>query len=379
MHPTAAVCGTPTAERGRADRELEGMDRGRYAGPVGWLDARGDGEFGLALRCAELTGAAGARLFAGCGIVAGSDPAAELAETQAKFAAVRGPGILSFVTSVAPGSRDPRESSTRALAAALHTGDFGVIEACTEDLLAPDVCWIGTRGGACHSRDEVLTVLRTQLDEGLVLELVELLPLGDQVLLQIGLRPRGGTATAGMPWRVVLTLDANGLIVHMRDYSDAAVARGDMQLRAAGPEALEGRQPAGGVAALVPFVHVSDVDVSASFYALLGFEAGASHRHGDELQWVSLSNGSANIMLALADAPVIAAEQAVLFYLYSPDLYALRDQLVAHGILVGEIGDGSPGPRQEMRLTDPDGYCLTVAQIDVAGRRRREVRRTTPW
>ena len=67
--------------------ELEGMDRGRYAGPVGWLDARGDGEFGLALRCAELAGDGGARLFAGCGIVAGSDPAAELAETQAKFAA----------------------------------------------------------------------------------------------------------------------------------------------------------------------------------------------------------------------------------------------------------------------------------------------------
>ena len=60
---------------------------GRYAGPVGWLDARGDGEFGLALRCAELVGEDSARLFAGCGIVAGSDPAAELAETQSKFAA----------------------------------------------------------------------------------------------------------------------------------------------------------------------------------------------------------------------------------------------------------------------------------------------------
>ena len=63
------------------------MDRGRYAGPVGWLDARGNGEFGLALRCAELTGTTAARLFAGCGIVAGSDPVAELAETQSKFAA----------------------------------------------------------------------------------------------------------------------------------------------------------------------------------------------------------------------------------------------------------------------------------------------------
>ena len=92
VHPTAAVCGTPTARAAQVIAELEGMDRGRYAGPVGWLDGRGDGEFGLALRCAELTGAEGgrqARLFAGCGIVAGSDPAAELAETQSKFAAVQ--------------------------------------------------------------------------------------------------------------------------------------------------------------------------------------------------------------------------------------------------------------------------------------------------
>jgi menaquinone-specific isochorismate synthase len=90
VHPTAAVCGTPTRQSARVIAELEGMDRGRYAGPVGWLDARGDGEFGLALRCAQLTGADDgrqARLFAGCGIVSGSDPIAELAETQAKLAA----------------------------------------------------------------------------------------------------------------------------------------------------------------------------------------------------------------------------------------------------------------------------------------------------
>ncbi len=87
VHPTAAVCGTPRARAAAVIDEFESMPRGRYAGPVGWLDARGDGEFGLALRCAELTGPASARLFAGCGIVRGSDPAAELAETQAKFAA----------------------------------------------------------------------------------------------------------------------------------------------------------------------------------------------------------------------------------------------------------------------------------------------------
>jgi len=69
-------------------RELEGMDRGRYAGPVGWVDGRGDGAFGIALRCAEVD-ADRVRMFAGCGLVAGSDPGAELAESQTKLLAMR--------------------------------------------------------------------------------------------------------------------------------------------------------------------------------------------------------------------------------------------------------------------------------------------------
>jgi menaquinone-specific isochorismate synthase len=84
LHPTAAVCGTPTETAMELIRELEGMDRGRYAGPVGWVDTHGNGEWGIALRCAEVAGHR-ARLFAGGGIVAGSDPADELAEAQAKF------------------------------------------------------------------------------------------------------------------------------------------------------------------------------------------------------------------------------------------------------------------------------------------------------
>jgi menaquinone-specific isochorismate synthase len=88
LHPTGAVCGTPAEAAMELIRDLEGMDRGRYAGPVGWIDARGNGEWGIALRCAEVDGRR-ARLFAGCGIVAGSDPAAELAETQVKFAPMR--------------------------------------------------------------------------------------------------------------------------------------------------------------------------------------------------------------------------------------------------------------------------------------------------
>jgi menaquinone-specific isochorismate synthase len=88
LHPTPAVGGTPTDGALDLIRELEHMDRGRYAGPVGWIDARGDGEWGIALRCAQVEGAR-ARLYAGGGIVAGSDPAAELAETQTKFRAMR--------------------------------------------------------------------------------------------------------------------------------------------------------------------------------------------------------------------------------------------------------------------------------------------------
>ncbi|HEY0936929.1 MAG TPA: isochorismate synthase [Trebonia sp.] len=88
VHPTAAVGGTPTAEAVEAIRELESMDRERYAGPVGWIDADGNGEWGIALRCAQLDGSR-ARLFAGCGIVAGSDPEAELAETESKFRPMR--------------------------------------------------------------------------------------------------------------------------------------------------------------------------------------------------------------------------------------------------------------------------------------------------
>lgn len=88
VHPTAAVGGTPRAAAVAMIAELEGMDRGRYAGPVGWVDGNGDGELGIALRCAQLDGPV-ARLFAGCGVVADSDPDVEVREAAAKMVAVR--------------------------------------------------------------------------------------------------------------------------------------------------------------------------------------------------------------------------------------------------------------------------------------------------
>ncbi|MGH3509036.1 MAG: isochorismate synthase [Nocardioidaceae bacterium] len=88
LHPSAAVGGTPAETAKALIAEIEGMDRHRYAGPVGWMDATGDGEWGIALRSAEIDGNR-VRLFAGCGIVADSDPEDELAEAQAKFVPVR--------------------------------------------------------------------------------------------------------------------------------------------------------------------------------------------------------------------------------------------------------------------------------------------------
>jgi menaquinone-specific isochorismate synthase len=88
LHPSAAVCGTPRNIAFDLIDEIEGMNRGRYAGPVGWIDARGDGELGIALRSGQITDNS-IRIFAGCGIVAGSNPEVELAESNAKFAAMR--------------------------------------------------------------------------------------------------------------------------------------------------------------------------------------------------------------------------------------------------------------------------------------------------
>jgi len=87
LHPTPAVGGEPWPAPASAIADLEGMDRGWYAGPVGWMDATEDGEFCVALRSALLRNRE-AHLFAGVGVVAGSDPAAELAETEVKLGAL---------------------------------------------------------------------------------------------------------------------------------------------------------------------------------------------------------------------------------------------------------------------------------------------------
>ena len=117
------------------------------------------------------------------------------------------------------------------------------------------------------------------------------------------------------------------------------------------------------VSGLIPFVHVRDVGRSIAFYYHLGFIVTSIYKYRGSPAWAELQSEDALLMVTTGE-PVDQVDQGILFYLYSADLAALREQLLAAGIDVGEIVDGTPGPREELRLTDPDGYVLMVAQID---------------
>lgn len=81
--------------------------------------------------------------------------------------------------------------------------------------------------------------------------------------------------------------------------------------------------------------------------------------------WAALQSDGAELMVTRDGDPIDPAGQGILFYLYSPDLAALRNQLIANSVEAEEIEDGTPGPREEMTVIDPDGYVLRVAQIEM--------------
>lgn len=122
--------------------------------------------------------------------------------------------------------------------------------------------------------------------------------------------------------------------------------------------------PAHRVSGLIPFVHVEDVARSIAFYHHLGLTLASVYKYRGTPIWAELESEGALLMVSTDGDPIDPAGQGVLFYLYSSDLAALREQLIAAAIDVGKIEDGTPGPRQEMRLFDPDGYELVVAQIE---------------
>lgn len=260
--------------------------------------------------------------------------------------------------------QDQRTATAEALPTALAAGDLETLER----LLAPDVHWHGSAGGACHGRDEVLGVLRAQRDHGVVARPTDHLLVGDRLLLDVDLSS-GQPVVGGVgetSWLVVAALDDDGRIAHLQDYTDAATARDDLALRArsAAAGASGASPPAGAVTGLAPLLHVTDVDRSAAFYGLLGFEVHATHRHDDRLDWARLQSPGAALMLAAGEEAVDAHDSALLLWLHSPDLAGLRADLVAAGVLAAEILDGTPGPRRQMRVIDPDGYCLMISQTE---------------
>jgi len=113
---------------------------------------------------------------------------------------------------------------------------------------------------------------------------------------------------------------------------------------------------------LVALAYVADVRASMAFYEQLGFEIGNSHADpgSGEVVWAALERNNAALMLGKASEPVVASQQAVLFYLYYDDIVATRAQLAARGLAVGEMAFPFYCPKGEFRLVDPDGYVLML-------------------
>lgn len=250
-----------------------------------------------------------------------------------------------------------RHEACEALQDAVRRNDLSVIEA----LLADDVRWYGNGPGGCHNREQVLATLRAQLEHGIRPLLEEAGAEGDRLLLRV--RLSGGEKPADPDSAIwfALTVDEAGRVVQLQDYSSRALAERDIAVRTRGPVAGAPSPPISG---LVPFVEVRDVGRSVAFYRLLGLLLRDTHEHDGRLVWALMGRDSAAVMLAQIEAPIDPGAQGVFFYLYARDLVGLRQHLVAHGLTPGEIVDGSPGPRREIRVTDPDGYCLMVAQIE---------------
>ena len=117
------------------------------------------------------------------------------------------------------------------------------------------------------------------------------------------------------------------------------------------------------VTGLIPIAHAADVQRAVDFYRLLGMGVRDSLRApSGELQWIHLACEQADLMFTRASEPVTAGQQAVLFYLYSPDLIALREHLLASGVKVSPITYPEYMPKGEIRVDDPDGYCLLIGQ-----------------
>ena len=119
--------------------------------------------------------------------------------------------------------------------------------------------------------------------------------------------------------------------------------------------------------ALIAYAHVEDVGQSVEFYGRLGLEVENTHTVDGRLAWAYMARDGARVMLALADGPIDAGSQAVLFYCWTPDVHALHDELATAGVEVGPVTQPFYMPAGEFRVEDPDGYVVLVGQLGEAG------------
>ena len=110
-------------------------------------------------------------------------------------------------------------------------------------------------------------------------------------------------------------------------------------------------------------MHVADLARSIAFYELLGFTLADTHEFRGEMVWAHLTNEQSRIFLVAADAPIDAGAQAVLFYLWTADVAALRDHLIASEVPVSPITYPPYMPAGEIRIEDPDRYVLLIGEL----------------
>jgi catechol 2,3-dioxygenase-like lactoylglutathione lyase family enzyme/ketosteroid isomerase-like protein len=249
-------------------------------------------------------------------------------------------------------------------------GDLSVLE----EALAPDAKWRGIDDGpwSCENRADIMRVLRQNLAHGLDGRIDETIPYGERIM--VAFRPSevwhsDRPLDDGIAYVVITVHD--GAITEMKgcatrasaeDYATTGRTSAPHVNRVRPPDSVTSPPPLR-FSRLIPFVHVTDVERSIAWYRHLGFVVTEIFTPGGRLNWANLVSGDAELMLQRAFGRV-TDPGAIVLWLYSHDLAALRDQLVAAGVSAGEIVDGTPGPRQQMELTDPDGYTVMVAQIE---------------
>jgi ketosteroid isomerase-like protein len=256
---------------------------------------------------------------------------------------------------------------------AISGGDLSVLE----QELATDARWRAVDDGPwnCEGRGEIIETMSRNLAGRVRGKIEETIQDGPRVL--VAFRPETPLQNDerpldhGIAYVVVTIRDEK--FVELKGCADRAAAKaylasGDTPavpvLEGPGRPASVPPPPEHRVSGLIPFVHVEDVQRSIDFYHHLGFTLASVYKYKGTPVWAELESEGALLMVTTDGDPIDPAGQGVLFYLYSRELAALREQLLDVGVEAGEILEGTPAPRQQMELTDPDGYVLMVAQTE---------------